>query len=113
MTSEIHTLVYCLTDPANSLVCSVKDQLSWLERKGLLEGAFQWAYAATKTRTVSLDLDEADAAGATLLVRTSAPTTGVAAGSALREEALLPAAMRRRMQEMGVMVGSLGEKKEG
>ena len=73
-----------------------------MEQPGLLEGTFLWAYAATKTRTVSLDLDEADAAGATLLVRTAAGA-GTAAGE-LREEALLPSGLRRRMQDMGVMV---------
>ncbi|GAX74818.1 hypothetical protein CEUSTIGMA_g2265.t1 [Chlamydomonas eustigma] len=73
--------------------------------KELLEGAFYWAYAASKTRTVTLDLEEAERAGATLLVRheeTQGPK-GNALGN-LREEALLPASVNRHMSELGVMV---------
>ena len=66
----------------------------------MLEGTFEWAYAAMKTRTVSLDLDEADRAGSTLLVRIA----GRDHGKELREESILPMPLRRRIQEMGVMV---------
>ena len=90
-----------------SLIILVKDQLTWLDRKGLLDGTFEWAYSATKTRTVSLDLDEADAAGATLLVRTEASHVHTSADGGevqLREESMLPAGVRRGVRELGVMV---------
>ena len=78
-----------------------------IEHQNLLDGTFEWAYAATKTRTVSLDLEEAESAGATLLVRTEEATDlySKAAGAVtLREERILPSGLRKSMHEMGVMV---------
>jgi hypothetical protein len=75
-----------------------------MEHQALLDGTYEWAYAATKTRTVSLDLEEAEQAGATLLVRTEEAPDSKAGYGELREEAILPSGLRTRMQEMGVMV---------
>jgi hypothetical protein len=46
-----------------------KDQPDWLRDQGKFKQVFLWAYAASKTRTVSLDLEKADEVGATLLMQ--------------------------------------------
>ncbi len=67
----------------------------------LLDAVLLWSYAAAKTRTVSLDLDEVDKAGASLLVRTEA---GGGQTASPQQEAVVPTSMRRFLSELGVLV---------
>ena len=80
------------------------------EQPGLLPRAYAWAYAAAKTRTVQLDVKEADAAGATLLLKQLAAggrgggVPAAADAGAVRKEPVLPPGLRGWMDELGVMV---------